>query len=101
MKLCRPAGGYTLSIWMTEMPTVRFSSAYTWSIWMKEMPAVTPSRPAGGPTLSMHWKGVVGWQYPGSVSIALIRAGLAVITAHMITSLVLGDELVRGRGCVG
>ena len=101
VRLCRPAGGYTLSIWMTEMPTVRLGSGYTWFIWMKEMPPVKLCRPAGVPSLSMHWRCVVGWQDPGSVSIALIRAGLAVITAHMITSLVLGDELVRGRSCVG
>ena len=48
----------------------------------------------------MHWRSVVGWQYPGSVSITLNRAGLAVNTAHMILSLALGDDLVRGRSCV-
>ena len=101
VRLCRPAGGYTLSIWMTEMPTVRLGSGYTWFIWMKEMPPVKLCRPAGVPSLPMHWRGVVGWQDPGSVSIVLSRAGLAVITAHKITSLILDDELVRGRCCAG
>ena len=99
-KFSRPAGGYTLFIWVPERRTVQPSGGCTLSIWMKERPAVKPCRPAGGPTLSMHRRGAVGWQYPGSVNIALIRTGFAVITAQMIPSLAPGAELVRRRGCV-
>ena len=99
-KFSRPAGGYTLFIWVPEKRTVQPSGGCTLSIWMKERPAVKPCRPAGGPTLSMHRRGAVGWQYPGSVNIALIRTGFAVITAQMIPSLAPGAELVRRRSCV-